>query len=148
MMKWRAIIYLSFIFVFLTGCATKRTTQTEEHRRGRTELRLHDSLIVRQLRHESRLQNSRLRHIRLSPPDSLGRQAVRSITEVEVQETSRTSDTVVHQQVSQRQQSRMIETSRQSETVKSSTRAYRWPFSLLWMAVLGGFALWLFRRRG
>lgn len=142
------LIYSLLCFSLLTGCATKRTTQREEHRQEQTELRLRDGLIVRQLRHESRLQNSRLRHIRLSPPDSLGRQVVRSITEVEVQETSRTGDTIVHQQVSQWQQSQMIETSRQSETDKSCGPMHRWPFSLLWVVVLGGFALWLFRRRG
>lgn len=142
---------LIFCSLLPAGCisrrATRHTMKVVAQRHEQNHLRLHDSLAAQQLHHAFSRQHTVVRHIRLTPPDSAGRQAVRSVTEIQRQETREAKDSLVSRQVSRQEQSQTVENDLHTESEGIEQRSPNPPFPLLWVVVCGAFAVWLFRRR-
>lgn len=147
-MKRKTVIYLLFMLVLLMACSTKRHSGTASRQTVLTERVEQDSLIMQQLHLEQLQRNTTVRHIRLTRPDSLGRQAVQSVVEIRMEETNNVRDTMVQQLVHRQSQQEIKEDESRTETIKTVERKSRVWGSLLWVATLLGLIAVFFRKRG
>lgn len=95
----KAMIVFIVVLAVMQGCGVKRRSRTEYRQAAQTERMQTDSLRlgVHSLYRTDRL--TAIRHIRLAKPDSTGRQAVESVTEIGMTERAVLRDSVAKQLV-------------------------------------------------
>lgn len=81
--------------MMLLGCSTGRQSQSNYRRLEVQELQREDSVHVQRMIRMLKNRQAEIKHVEFSPPDSSGRQAIRSISRMTTKEEIATGDSLI-----------------------------------------------------
>jgi hypothetical protein len=133
-------IYIFLFLLLLTACKVKHQSATHRQERIRTEQAVLDSISGKLLSNMSAKRNIRARLSVFAPPDSLGRQAIRAVLDVDMGEETIRRDSASIQTVASLQESTIREAVASRETETNASSLPVWMIAgvvIIFVAVIG-----------
>ncbi|MDR2968363.1 MAG: hypothetical protein LBV32_02010 [Tannerellaceae bacterium] len=132
-------IYISLFLLLFASCKVRHQSATHRRERIRTEQTVLDSLSGRLLSEMSAKRKVRARLSVFAPPDSLGRQAIRAVLDVDMGEEAIRKDSLSLEETASLQEIVRSEavTSRKTETDASPLSVWKIAGVVIFIVVIG-----------
>lgn len=135
--------YISFLilFILLSACASRKSYSYKEKENIQFEKTYMDSLILKHIHKQWEKREIDILHYELMPPESINRQAISSVTQINISEKSVQTDTILTEQKHRIESSIFVDKEVVEESSKQPPKGNRVITNITIILIVTGFCL-------